>query len=201
MRYKAGHKQATRERIVCCAARRFRGEGYESSSLAEVMGDAGLTVGGFYSHFGSKEELLAEAISVAGNEAIEDRTHIPERAGVAWLKAFLSRYLNEEHVLDRADGCPLAGLGSEVARLGDLPRQAYGGSASSFVEELAAHLEGDEPSRLRVARAVLSMCVGALTLARASGARSESQALFEACREAGEILAAHGAKFGAGPEA
>ena len=70
MRYTPRHKQETRSRIVACAARRFRDEGYAPASVADIMSDAGLTHGGFYAHFGSKEELFAEAIAHAAHEGL-----------------------------------------------------------------------------------------------------------------------------------
>ena len=182
MRYTPDHKQETRRRIVACAARRFRDEGYGPASVADIMSDAGLTHGGFYAHFGSKEELLAEAIAHAADEALTARTPVGQRRGREWLGAFVSRYLNEQHWADRAGGCPLAALGGEVARGGDLPRASYGAAVASFADALAARLDGPEQSREETAQAVMSMCVGALVLARAGLDRREARDLFEACR-------------------
>ena len=144
MRYTPDHKQQTRRRIIACAARRFRHEGYGSASVADIMSDAGLTHGGFYAHFGSKEELLAEAIAHAADEGLTARTPVGERRGHEWLGAFVSLYLNEEHWGDRAGGCPLAALGGEVARGGDLPRASYGAAVAAFADALAARLDGPE---------------------------------------------------------
>ncbi len=182
MRYTLDHKQETRSRIIACAARRFRDEGYESASVADIMGDAGLTHGGFYAHFGSKEELLAETIAHAADEALTARTPVGERRGHEWLGAFVSLYLNEEHWGDRAGGCPLAALGGEVARGGDLPRASYGAAVTSFADALAAHLDGPEHRQEETAQAVMSMCVGALVLARAGLDRRDARTLFAACR-------------------
>ena len=182
MRYAPDHKQQTRRRIIACAARRFRHEGYESASVADIMSDAGLTHGGFYAHFGSKEELLAEAIAHAADEGLTARTPVGERRGHEWLGAFVSLYLNEEHWGDRAGGCPLAALGGEVARGGDLPRASYGAAVAAFADALAVRLDGSDERREDTAQAVMSMCVGALVLARAGLDRRQARTLFEACR-------------------
>ena len=182
MRYTADHKQETRRRVIACAARRFRHEGYGSASVADIMSDAGLTHGGFYAHFGSKEELLAEAIAHAADEGLMARTPGGERRGRDWLEAFVSRYLNEQHRRDRAGGCPLAALGGEVARGGDLPRASYGAAVAAFADALAAHLDGPEQWQEETAQAVMSMCVGALVLAHAGLDRRQARTLFAACR-------------------
>ena len=132
MRYTSDHKQETRRRIITRAARRFRDEGYAPASVADIMSDAGLTHGGFYAHFGSKEELFAEAIANAADEGLTAGTAVGGRRGRARLGALVSQYLNQQHWSDRAGGCPLAALGGEVARAGDLPRASYGASAASL---------------------------------------------------------------------
>ena len=181
MRYTPDHKRETRRRIIACAARRFRDEGF-GASVAEIMSDAGLTHGGFYAHFGSKEVLFAEAIAHAADEGLTARTPAGEPRGGEWLGAFVSLYLNEQHRGDRAGGCPLAALGGDVSRGGDLPRASYGASVACFADALAARLDGPEQWRQDTARTVMSLCVGALVLARAGMDRDEARALFEACR-------------------
>jgi TetR/AcrR family transcriptional repressor of nem operon len=196
LRYTADHKQETRRRIIACAARRFRDEGYGSASVGDIMSDAGLTHGGFYAHFGSKEVLLAEAITHAADEGLTARTPAGERRGREWLAAFVSRYLNEQHRRDRAGGCPLAALGGEVARGGDLPRASYGAAVASFADALASHLDGPEQGREETAQAVMSMCVGALVLSRAGLDRGQARTLFDACCRAAARLSEAGARLG-----
>jgi TetR/AcrR family transcriptional repressor of nem operon len=199
LRYTADHKQETRRRIIACAARRFRDKGYGPASVADIMSDAGLTHGGFYAHFGSKELLLAEAIAHAADEGLTARTPVGERRGGEWLGAFVSRYLNEQHWRDRAGGCPLAALGGEVARGGDLPRASYGAAVASFADALAARLDGPEQRRQETAQAVMSMCVGALVLARAGLDRREARTLFAACRRTAARLGEARPRIGSTP--
>jgi TetR/AcrR family transcriptional repressor of nem operon len=188
VRYKPDHKEATRERIVARSARRFRADGYAAASVNDVMNDAGLTVGGFYAHFASKQELFAAAITQAAGQTLSDRSAVAATDPVSWVRGFVRSYLSQEHLADIAGGCPLAALGGEVARAGDGARGAYRDSVGCFAEALAAHLEGPETRRREVARAVMSMCVGALTLARGGLDAAAAEALFAACSHAAEDL-------------
>ncbi|HEX3827154.1 MAG TPA: TetR/AcrR family transcriptional regulator [Sporichthyaceae bacterium] len=188
MRYAADHKAQARQRIVASAARRFRLDGYEATALGDIMSDVGLTVGGFYAHFGSKEELFAEAIAVAGRQALLDRTPDPEPEGPQWVGAFVAGYLSRTHLDDRADGCPIAALSGDVTRAGALPRSSYRDGVDCFIDVLTAHLDGPPEQRRPTALAVMSLCVGALSIARAGLAPAASEALFEACRKAAEQL-------------
>jgi TetR/AcrR family transcriptional repressor of nem operon len=191
VRYAADHKGLARERIVASAARRFRLDGYEAAGLGEIMGDAGLTVGGFYAHFGSKEELFAEAIAAAGRQALADRIPDPEPDGVEWVGAFVAGYLSCAHLDDRAGGCPIAALSADVARSNEGPRASYRDSVEGFLDVLVTHLEGPLAQRRSAAAAVMSMCVGALSIARAGLDPKAADAVFVACRQAAEQLVRH----------
>src|SRR5437764_10554084 len=109
MRYPAGHKEQTRVKILRAAGKVFRRLGYHAAGVDKVMEEAGLTAGGFYAHFDSKQELLAEALTCAGAEA--GRRHAAALEGLSggeWLEAFLGRYLSVEHRGKWEEGCPLA---------------------------------------------------------------------------------------------
>src|SRR5829696_4427304 len=113
----SSRKEATHERIVETAARAIRRSGYDGSGVADVMKEAGLTHGGFYAHFDSREAMLAEAADRAGAEAVAAMERIaasvpPEQA----LEAMMHAYLSKEHVDSIEAGCATAALGSEVAR-------------------------------------------------------------------------------------
>ncbi|HTO99667.1 MAG TPA: helix-turn-helix domain-containing protein [Myxococcales bacterium] len=119
MRYPRDHKQQTRKRILAAASGRFRARGYAATGVDEVMSAAGLTPGGFYGHFRSKEELLREALGaaleqtrsglLAGLDGVE---------GPALLRAVVGRYLSRTHRDDPAGGCPVPALAAELAREG-----------------------------------------------------------------------------------
>ena len=158
----------TRRRIVETAAREFRRNGIHATGLADVMATAGLTHGGFYRHFASKEELVAEA-SAAGMESILDRADAA--AGSAYdkggLKAIIDAYLAMDHREDRSEGCPLAGLGSELARVDDETKEVVSAGILKFLDLIEAQM----PRRKRGAAKskaifVLSAMVGAVTLSR-----------------------------------
>src|SRR3954464_1563905 len=110
-------KEATHDRIVEAAGRAIRRSGYGGIGVAEVMKDAGLTHGGFYAHFGSREEMLAEAADRAGvdGKALLARG-APAAPSKQALKALLHAYLSREHVDAVETGCAAAALGSEMPR-------------------------------------------------------------------------------------
>src|SRR5580700_8650326 len=100
MRYSLGHKEQTRAKILQAAGKVFRREGYHAAGVDKVMEEAGLTAGGFYAHFGSKEALLAEALAPAAAEAGVPRDKDLEGiTGRAWAEAFVERYLSPSHRL------------------------------------------------------------------------------------------------------
>jgi TetR/AcrR family transcriptional repressor of nem operon len=115
MRFEKGHKQATRQRIVETAAAKFRKDGVEAVGIAGLMAEAGLTHGGFYAHFDSKEELVREAISAAldATRARMDRAALKHEAG---LEGIIRSYLRASHRDTPEQGCAIASLSSEIAR-------------------------------------------------------------------------------------
>jgi len=111
------HKAKTRQRIVETAAVAFRDRGVDSVGIDEIMAAAGLTRGGFYAHFASKEELLEAALAFAGAETIARLSNAKaEGAGAGDLLAVVDAYLSEPHAAHREHGCPVAALGPEIAR-------------------------------------------------------------------------------------
>src|SRR3954462_7134836 len=110
-------KDETRERILRAAARAVRKQGYEGVGVADVMKEAGLTHGGFYAHFDSRDALLAEAADCAGAESVETLTQVVRGAKSGEeLSALLDHYLSDRHVEASDRGCSLAMAGSEVPR-------------------------------------------------------------------------------------
>src|SRR5205809_5682502 len=110
-------KEATHDRIVEAAARAIRRSGYNGTGVAEVMKDAGLTHGGFYAHFPSREAMLAEAADRAGAETVALSAQVAASVppGQA-LRALAQVYLSDQHLAAVETGCPLAALGSELSR-------------------------------------------------------------------------------------
>ena len=182
MRYAAGHKERTRAKILQAAGKVFRREGYHAAGVDKVMEEAGLTAGGFYAHFGSKEALLAEALAPAAAEAGVPRDKDLEGiTGCAWAEAFVERYLSPSHRLRTEDGCPLPALVSEVARA-DAPVKA---SFEAIIRALAARLQGQVGADLTEDRAlaIIALCVGGLGVARSVQDADFGERILAACRD------------------
>jgi TetR/AcrR family transcriptional repressor of nem operon len=117
MRYLPGHKAKIHQKIVGDASERVRAEGLSGAAVSAVMRDTGLTHGGFYKHFRSKDDLLVESLSEAFREFTDTLVHAAEqsRSGEAW-KAIVKTYLRPEMCDHPERGCPLAALAPELAR-------------------------------------------------------------------------------------
>ena len=162
-------KEATHDRIVQAAARAIRRSGYSGTGVADIMKEAGLTHGGFYAHFESREAMLAEAADRAGAESVATLERIasgapPEKA----LQTLMRAYLSKEHLEGAESGCPMAALGSEMPRQAPAVRRAATRRIKEGVDLVARQLpEWGKPGAHEKALATLSTMVGALVLARA----------------------------------
>ncbi len=187
-------KQVTHDRIVETAARAIRGGGFAGVGVADIMKRAGLTHGGFYAHFASRDALLAEALDHAGRESqerITRATHKREAAGISPLRALVESYLSDSHLASAESGCPVAALASEIPRQADAVREAAGRRVRSLLATVHKCLPASTPhaSSHDVAATIASQMVGALQLARALGDNSEGRALLAASRQS--LLARH----------
>jgi len=178
MPYAADHKQETRTRILDSARRLFNRNGLTEVSIDAVMAGAGLTRGGFYSHFGSKEELYAEAILhfARCTPDWQRMTFAEPPAGERLARAIVGAYLSRAHLSDIEGSCPMIGLATDVARGGGAARAAYRQVLAMMVDIFAGTLGPDahagaappEPGADRArALAVAALCVGGMVLARA----------------------------------
>jgi AcrR family transcriptional regulator len=167
MPYSSEHKAQTRERIVGAARRLFNRHGFEQVSIERVMSEAGLTRGGFYHHFGSKDELYAEAVASFStcNPFRPDFKDAPPPEPAQLARMLLDVYLSDE-VFDNADHhCPLYALPGDVARAGLSPQKAYTQLIRNLTAVYAAALDG-VPGGEQRAQAIVSLCVGGMVLAR-----------------------------------
>ena len=169
-------KRATHERIVDIAAARMREAGTEAPGVAEIMRAAGVTHGGFYKHFGSRDELVAEAAAraFADSEGTVDRLVDGAEDPLA---SFVDAYLSADHRDTPATGCAVAGLGPDAARGDERVRAGF----ALGVEGYLARLEGMLGSR-EEAVVALSSLVGALLLARGLGDGELSDEVLETVR-------------------
>jgi TetR/AcrR family transcriptional regulator, transcriptional repressor for nem operon len=162
-------KEATHERILHAAARAIRRSGYSGTGVADIMKDAGLTHGGFYAHFESREAMLAEAADRAGAESVATLERIaadapPEKA----LQTLIRGYLSKEHLERPESGCPMAALGSEMPRQAPEVRRAATRRIKEAIDLVARQLpEWGKAGAHEQALATLSTMVGAMVLARA----------------------------------
>lgn len=162
-------KEATHERIVEAASRAIRREGYDGTSVADVMREAGLTHGGFYAHFESRDAMLAEAADRAGADTVATLAGIAAAAAPGQaLDALVHAYLSEEHVERVETGCPVAALGSETSRRSPQVRHAATRRVRELID-LVARQSPDRDGRGAHERALSTVAtmVGALLLARA----------------------------------
>jgi TetR/AcrR family transcriptional repressor of nem operon len=175
-------KEATHERIVGAAARAIRRSGYGGTGVADIMKDVGLTHGGFYAHFASREAMLAEAADQAGAESVATLTRVaagapPQEA----LRSMIQAYLSKEHIEDAETGCPVAALGSEMPRQAPKVRRAATRRIKEVIDIVARHSpERGKPGAYEHSLVTVATMVGALVLARAVDDPRLSEALREA---------------------
>ncbi len=178
-------KEETHERIVRAAARAIRRRGYEGVGVAEVMKDAGLTHGGFYAHFDSRDALLAEAADCAGADSIENLSKAIRAAKQGEeLAALVDAYLSDRHVEAPERGCAIAAAGSEVPRQPAEVRRATTHRIKELIGLVERQMSGwGKAGTHEKAMAILACLVGALVLARAVDEPQLSKAVRKAARE------------------
>lgn len=187
MPYTAEHKEATRERIVECARRLFNRKGLSEVSIDEIMAEAGLTRGGFYNHFASKDELYVEAVAAYSKCNPTDRwdgVDIDFSAqGLTLARQIINAYLSRQHLEDVEGHCPMIALPSDVARAGPQVRDAY----ESALQGMAAIFESgtaelSSPHRRERALRLVALCVGGMVLARTLNNADLASEIREAAR-------------------
>lgn len=162
----------TRQHIIETAATEFRGNGIDGIGLAGLMAAAGLTHGGFYKHFESKEQIVEEALTLAIESMAERMAGTAKRTSSAspgnrGLQAIISAYLSVDHRDEAAQGCPFVALGSELTRGSDSVREATTTGFLKVVDLIADQLDGMSPAAARKeALWIFSAMVGAVTMAR-----------------------------------
>ena len=186
MRYAKGHKDRTRGRIVESASLALREEGANGVSVAALMDLAGLTHGGFYAHFESREALVVEAIAMAMDQTMSrwlqaiETTPVPDR-----FDAIVDIYINAPHRDNRGLGCPLPALAADIARSSKTARRAFAQKLQEMIEIMGRQLPNLSADDARwIATAAIATMTGTIVLSRASGERELSDYILEAGREA-----------------
>jgi TetR/AcrR family transcriptional repressor of nem operon len=185
MRYEKGHKEATRQKIVEVAAAEFRRNGIEGIGVADLMAKAGLTHGGFYSHFKSKEELVRAAMEEAAKKSRFRK--IAEEGGS--LEEIVRTYLRPETRDAPERGCAIAALVSEIGRHSLETRKGLTASVERLLGIIETRLPEGMANRRKTAIGIFSAMMGALQLARTVSDKKLSDNILEAGIEAALNLA------------
>ena len=167
---KVSRQQAekNRERVLDVAGRLFRENGFDGIGVDGLMKGAGLTHGGFYANFKSKEELAAKSCERTLAKLVEDWNRVADEANGDPLKAIVAGYLAISHRDDPGNGCVLAALGADVARKGPSVRHAVTEGIRPFIELLTRSVPGgSRAARRKKALTIYASLVGAMVLARA----------------------------------
>jgi TetR/AcrR family transcriptional repressor of nem operon len=168
MRYHPEHKADTHKRIVEDASRRFRSDGLSGAALTSIMRDSGLTHGGFYKHFDSKDELLVESLRQAFHEIGARLTDAARdsKPGEAW-KAIVKFYLSPQHCDHPEYGCPVAALSTELARADKKTRAKVLRELKAYQDEIVPWMPGrGRAEKERAFLSIYSTMVGAISMAR-----------------------------------
>jgi len=186
MPWPRGHKAQTRERIIQAAAEAFRARGVSGVRVEEIMAGAGLTHGGFYAHFSSKDELVGPALERAGGQTLEMLSSVAaslqedER-----FRAAIDAYLSPAHAAHPERGCPVAALGAELARSGGKTRRVLAQGVRERLAWMTALLPRRRSRTIQDQEdqtvGALACMVGGVILGRAVGGK-ESDAILAACR-------------------
>ncbi|MEM0948736.1 MAG: helix-turn-helix domain-containing protein [Pseudomonadota bacterium] len=181
-------KQRSHSRILDAAALLFRENGIGATSVSDVMKTAGMTHGGFYRHFASKEDLVEAAFSHAVDGVVADMERESTVEGRKRSRqAYVSKYLSQEHVEDRSHGCPLAAMGAELARTGNAHAQA----GARAVARMAALLQNDPEGAPDQGLAEMALLLGTITLARLADTRDEATQTLKTGQIAVRLLQDH----------
>lgn len=184
MPYPPEHKQQVRAEIVKCARRLFNRRGFTAVSIDEIMAAAGLTRGGFYNHFRTKEDLYAETLTAYTAERQAEAPKAPASCGPDMARQVFELYVSRQHLEDLDTHCPLIALPSDVARAGPTVRAAY----QQVLEAMAAMFEASLEPREGVSTrqqglALAATCVGAMVLARTIDDADFAEEICDAARD------------------
>lgn len=185
MRYSREHKQETHDRIVKKASVRLREKGAHGIGVADLMKEAGLTHGGFYAHFDSREALVIEAFGYAMDRSMEHwRKLTGEAAPEKRLALVAESYLSTLHRDNPGHGCSIPALGAEIARESPKTRKAFAGKLDQMIEMMTDYIPNmPRKAARKQAIATLATMVGTMLLARTAGSNELSDEVLKAGRD------------------
>jgi AcrR family transcriptional regulator len=176
-RYGKDHKQATRQRIIDAAGRRFKRDGIDGSGIATLMADAGLTNGAFYAHFASKDDLVATTVA---DQLATQRERYRQLPGGSGVEQVVRTYLSPEHRDNPAEGCPSAALLDEIGRCDGVTKRAYTDGTLAIADDLALLVAPHDPASARArALSALALMTGTLQMSRALADRRLADRVLE----------------------
>lgn len=184
MRYRPEHKAEIHQKIVKDASRRVRAEGLGGAAVAAVMRDTGLTHGGFYKHFGSKDELLMESLREAFREIGDTLVAAAEQSHSegAW-KGIVKTYLSPEYCEHVERGCPLPALASDLARAGKRMRNQIRAELVKYKDRMLSFMPGQQTGdKERAFFVIFSTMVGAVEIARMLPDRAAQEKVLASAR-------------------
>jgi len=186
MRYSREHKQETHARIVRKASVRLREKGAHGVGVADLMKEAGLTHGGFYAHFDSREALVIEAFAYAMDRSMEHWRKATEQiAPDKRLAMIVDTYLTPIHRDDPGHGCAVPTLGAEIARESPKTRKAFAAKLEQMIDMMAEQMpDASSKAARKRAAATLATMMGTLVLSRIAGTSEFSDEILAAGREA-----------------
>jgi TetR/AcrR family transcriptional regulator, transcriptional repressor for nem operon len=185
MRYRPEHKLETRRKIVQDASRRVRAEGLTGAAVSAVMKDAGLTHGGFYKHFESKDDLLLESLREGFREIEDTLAHAAEQSppGEAW-KAIAKTYLSLDLCDHPERGCPLAALAPDLARADKRMKPQIAAELVNYKSRMVPFMPGERTAdKERAFFAIFSTMIGAVEIARLLPDRARREKVLASTRE------------------
>lgn len=182
MRYPPNQREKTHARIVSTASRMLVERGYRGAGVADVMKGAGMTAGGFYAHFASKQALFRESLAAAFRDFRKRLAgEIEGQRRSVSVNEFVRRYFEMEKKAGPGERCPISALAPEVARAGAPVRETFEEELRKTVETVAARIRERGAPPDDAALAILALCSGAILLGRAVGSPEKAERIFEAC--------------------
>lgn len=182
-----GHSRAdkaqTHERLVEAAAARFREKGLDGISLADLMKELGLTHGGFYKHFASRDALVTEAVEHAYQDGERSVATLVDEQGKLDLSRYVNAYLSDSHRDSPGSGCAISALSADISRRGEDARARYRQQLDGIFTRIGNSFPGDEAAQRKQAIAFMTRMYGAILIARGAGDSELSNEILETVRE------------------
>ncbi len=182
MRRSRKEKQDTHDKILTIAARRFREKGFQGVSVADIMSEAGLTHGGFYKHFKSRDALVVEALQKMIEGSRKDLTGAMDDNAATGVEAYINSYLSERHFSDPGDACPVATIATEVART-PAAQDTFSAFFDRYSNLIGSMMDEDDDNRQMKGAAIICAAAGAFSVARSLKDKEKATALLDTMRE------------------